>query len=129
MPQGVLPFQIEGEQSKSRMTSYAGLLPFIELMARAGLLRAADAHVGVRAGGSQGFTDGQLVLALCLLNLVGGEGVADLDVLESDEGLGEMVRAAELSGADRSRAAGVQAAVRRGRARGPSPRRRRPSGT
>lgn len=98
MPQGVLPFQIEGEQSKSRMTSYAGLLPFIELMARAGLLRAADTHVGVRAGGSQGFTDGQFLLALCLLNLVGGEGVADLDVLESDEGLGEMVRAAELSG-------------------------------
>ena len=98
MAQGVLPFQLEGEADKSRVTSHGGLLPFIELIVRAGLLRAADTHVGVRSGVDQGFTDGQFMLALCLLNVMGGAGIADLDVLESDEGLGEMVRSAELSG-------------------------------
>lgn len=98
MPQGLLPFQIEGEGERSRTTARAGLLPVLELMVRMGLLRAADTEVGVRSAGGQGFTDGQHLVALCLLNLAGGDGVSDLDVLEGDEGLCEMVRAAEVSG-------------------------------
>ncbi len=37
-------------------------------------------------------------MAGALLNVLGGDGVSDLDVLEGDEGLGTIVRAAELRG-------------------------------
>jgi len=50
MPQGVLPFQLENEHEKTQMTSMAGALPCLELMAAAGVLRSADLHVRVRAG-------------------------------------------------------------------------------
>jgi hypothetical protein len=98
MPQGVLPFQIEGEQATTGLTSHAGLLPFVELMVRGGLLGAAGEHVGLRGSEGQGFTDGQFLLSFTLLNLVGGESVSDLDVLEADDGLSQMARAAEVSG-------------------------------
>ena len=98
MPQGLLPFQLEAEHDKTQMTASAGVLPCLELMAAAGILGSADRHVGVRSGADQGWTDAQFVMALVLLNLVGGDGVSDLDALEGDEGLGSMVRAAELRG-------------------------------
>ncbi len=98
VPQDVLPFQLEAEHDKTQMTAAAGVLPCLELMVAAGLQRSVDQHVGVRAGVDQGWTDAQFVVALVLLNLLGGDGVSDLDVLEGDEGLGAMVRAAELRG-------------------------------
>lgn len=98
MPQTVLPFQLEAEHDRTRMTAMAGVLPCLELMTAAGMLRSVDRRLGVRAGSDQGWTDAQFVMALVLLNLLGGDGVSDLDVLEGDEGLGAMVRAAELRG-------------------------------
>ena len=35
----------------------------------------------------QGWTDSQMIISLILLNLIGGESVSDLDVLEKDAGL------------------------------------------
>ena len=52
-------------------------------------------HVGVREG-TQGWTDYQMVMALVMLNLAGGESVDDLRVLEKDEGLGRLLLMAEL---------------------------------
>lgn len=98
MPQGVLPFQLEVEHEKTRVTVAAGLLPYIELMVAAGVLNSARKHIGIRAPGGQGWTDAQFLLATTLLNIQGGEAVSDLDVLEADTGLGAMVRAAELTG-------------------------------
>ena len=98
MPQGVLPFQIEAERDTTDITAAAGLLPCIELMVAAGVLRSANQHVGVRAKSAQGWTDAQFLMAGALLNVLGGDGVSDLDVLEGDEGLGTIVRAAELRG-------------------------------
>ena len=47
-------------------------------------------HVAV--SGAQGWSDRQMVSALLLLNLAGGEGLDDLDRLEADGGLGRLVR-------------------------------------
>jgi hypothetical protein len=51
-----------------------------------GLPRSIDKHVKVRAEG-QGWTDSEVVMALILLNLAGGECVEDVNRLEGDEGL------------------------------------------
>lgn len=51
-------------------------------------------HVGVREG-TQGWTDAQMVTALVMLNLSGGESVDDLRLLEKDEGLGRVLLAGE----------------------------------
>ncbi len=98
MPQGILPFQLEAERDKTKVTAVAGLLPVIELMMAAGVLDSANRHIGIRAESDQGWTDAQLVMAVTLLNLVGGAGVSDLDVLDGDRGLGAIVRSAELRG-------------------------------
>jgi hypothetical protein len=58
MSQGVLPFQLEVEAEKSRVTSHGWLLPFIELMVRSGLLRAADTNMGRRSGVGEGSRTG-----------------------------------------------------------------------
>lgn len=90
MRQGVLPFQYQEEHRASGMTGLAGLPLYLELAHVAGSGRSIEQHVGVRAGG-QGWTDAQVVLALVLLQLAGGEAVNDLRMLEADGGLGEVV--------------------------------------
>ncbi len=56
-------------------------------------------HVAV--SGSQGWSDRQMVSALVLLNLAGGEGLDDLDRLEADGGLCRLVRVADAHGRSR----------------------------
>ena len=50
---------------------------------------------------AQGWSESQLSVALVLLNLAGGESVDDIAMLEQDQGLGQVVRAAELQGVRR----------------------------
>jgi hypothetical protein len=91
MPQGVLPFKYEAEKQQSGLTALGGLPAYLDLAHVAGLRKAAGEYLAVRRD-SQGWTDGQMVTALVLLNLAGGDCVADLDVLESDEGFCKVVR-------------------------------------
>ena len=63
---------------------------YLEMAEAMGLGEAIRRHVKVKEGG-QGWTDRQMVTALVLLNLAGGEGVDDLRLLEADEGLGRML--------------------------------------
>ena len=65
----------------------------MELWRAAGLEQAVARHNAVR--GAQNWSDRQMVSALLLLNLAGGEGLDDLDRLEAHGGLGRLVRAAE----------------------------------
>ena len=64
-------------------------------------------HVGVREG-TQGWTDAQMVTALVMLNLSGGESVDDLRVLEKDEGLGRVLLARESHEMRRAERTGQQ---------------------
>jgi len=97
--QGILPFQYESEAGEAGLTGLAGLPLYLELWRATGLEQAVARHVAVN--GAQIRSDRQMVSALVLLNLSGGESLDDLDRLEADGGLGRLVRAAEAHGRGR----------------------------
>lgn len=95
--QGVLEFQYQSDTTQAGLTANGGLPLYLDLAFRSGLVESIRRHVGVRRGG-QGWTDEQVVLALMLLNLAGGESVSDLEVLEADEGFSRLLRRVEQHG-------------------------------
>ena len=97
--QGLLPFQYESGVGEAGLTGLAGLPLYLELWRAAGLEQSVARHVAV--SGRQGWSDRQMVSALVLLNLAGGEGLDDLDRLEADGGLCRLVRAADAHGRTR----------------------------
>jgi hypothetical protein len=101
MAQGLLPFQYEIEKKAGGMTGLAGLPTYLELTHVMGLRRLISEHVQARQG-NQGWTDDQMVMALVLLNLAGGDCVDDLRVLEGDEGFCRVLREVEFYGRTRS---------------------------
>ena len=121
MTQGVLPFQYEVEKKTGGMTALAGLplyLEFAHVMCLPGLI--AD-HVRARQG-DQGWTDDQMIMALVLLNLAGGDCVDDLRVLEGDEGFCRLLREFEFYGRTRPERRALKRRWRRERIRTfPSP--------
>lgn len=100
MAQGFLPFQYESDQGLAGQTSHAGLPLYVELFRALGMLESVRDEVGVRRE-SLGYTDWQVVLALILLNLAGGDVVSDLDVLEGDGGFCRVHRELEAHGLTR----------------------------
>ena len=96
----VLPFQYEEQRVAGSMTALAGLPAYFELAAVAGVRESLGRHLGGGPGG-QGWTGAQVALALLLVNLVGGDAVEDVDRLESDEGLGRVMRQVEHHGLPR----------------------------
>lgn len=84
--QGILPFQLERERESTGLTSLAGLPLYLELAHVAGVWRSVAEQVRTGRDG-QGWSDGQMVLALILLVLAGGDCVDDLERLEADDGL------------------------------------------
>ena len=65
------------------MSALSGLAAYLDLAAVARIGDSVRRHVGVREG-AQGWTDAQMITALVMLNLAGGESVDDLRVLEKD---------------------------------------------
>ena len=115
-----LPFQYASEPSSVEMTGLAGLPLYLELASAARLEQSVARHVGV--AGSQGWSDRQLVQALLLVNLAGGDGLEDLKVLEADAGLMRLVAAGEAKGRGRRQGRAERARWRRRRERTlPSP--------
>ena len=94
MSQGTLPFQYSEEESSTGMTALSGLACYLEMAEAAGVWESIRRHLRLRVEG-QGWTDVQVVTSLILLNLAGGESVDDLRTLESDEGLGRLLRMSE----------------------------------
>ncbi len=101
MAQGVLSYQYQEKASESGMTAWAGLPLFLDLAQAAGLWDSISRHVKVRARSRGGWFDAQVVMSLVLLNLVGGSGVSDIQILEGDRGLGEVLHCAESAGLTR----------------------------
>ena len=97
MAQGVLPFKYEFEKKTTGMTELAGLPAYLDLVQVTGLTQSIQRHLKVRAGG-QGWTDTQMVLALVLLNLAGGDCVEDIKVVEADDGFCEVLKKAQMHG-------------------------------
>lgn len=101
MAQGVLSFQYQKQSTVSGLTALAGLPTYLDLAQAAGLRDAIRRHLTVRGEGSQGWTDSQVIMALILLNLAGGDCVADIDRLEADEGLCRVMQRVEHHGVPR----------------------------
>lgn len=95
MAQGILSFQYEAETRASGVTALGGLPLYLELIEASGLGRSIREHV--RVAGAQGWLDLQMVLALLLLNLAGGDCVEDLERLEQDSGFALVLRQLERS--------------------------------
>ncbi len=100
MPQGVLPFQYQEEKFSSGMTALAGLPTYLDLAHLARLSQSIQRHLKLREG-KQGWSDAQLITALVLLNLAGGDAVEDLGILEKDAGFGLVLRRVERHGLPR----------------------------
>ncbi len=121
MAQGVLPFKYETEKKTTGMTALGGLPVYLDFAQVLGLSKSIQKHLKVRAGG-QGWTDTQMVLALVLLNLAGGDCVEDIKVLEADDGFCEVLNKAQLHGLRRKVRRGLLRRWRKERTRTvPSP--------
>ncbi len=120
LAQGVLDFQYEADSSRQGLTSLAGLPVYLDLVKASGLGAAMQRHV--RAAGSQGWLDVQMVLAVVLLNLAGGDCVEDIERLERDEGFAAILGAIEKAFLSRRERRGLKTRWRRERERAtPSP--------
>ena len=91
MTQRILPIKYEIENTESKVTAHAGLPLYMELMHSLGLEQVIDRCVAAREG-NQGWLDSQVITSLILLNLAGGDCVADIDVLHDDPGLRAIIR-------------------------------------
>ena len=78
----------------------SGLGLYLDFLYGIGLSGKADEAIGLRP--SRGYSDGQMLVALLLLNLAGGEAVQSVEDLEQDEGLMAILRQAEVQGQGRA---------------------------
>ena len=98
------------------MTALAGLPLYLDLAWVTGLVESTRRHLKLREG-QQGWTDAQLVMALILLNLAGGEHVSDLEVLEQDPGFSRVLHRVETAGLSRPQRRALERRFRRERRR------------
>ena len=81
-------FAVGGDSNLNQTSAHGGLVLWLELLRRTGVLH----DLPVSVAGAQGWTDGQMLLAVALLNVVGYERVSDVDALEEDASLCRLVR-------------------------------------
>ena len=101
MAQRVLSFQLSEDLSLGGVTALGGLPSYLELGHALGLGASIEEHLNVREGG-QGYTELQFVIPLILMNLAGGDCVADLEKLEGDPGFRQLYERIGLSHLSRS---------------------------
>jgi hypothetical protein len=116
MAQGVLPYEYELKEGKAGLTALGGLPTYLDLAESVGFLRSIDRHMKIRTG-DQGWTDGQMILSLVLLNLAGGDCVEDMEKLEADEGFCRILRKTEEQGLTRKERRAMKNRWRKGRSR------------
>ena len=117
MAQGVLPFQYQDQKRITGLTALAGLPAYLDLAQASGLRDSICRHLKIRNESTQGWSDHQIVMALILLNLVGGDCVADLNKLEADEGLCQIMRKVEHYGLPRAQRRALERRWRKQRSR------------
>ena len=116
MGQGILPFEYVRGARRGGGTALGGLPLFVELACASRLWSSVKEHVVV-CSEEQGWTDEQMVMALVMLNLAGGDCVDDIRVLEHDEGFCRAWRMAEQRHLGPGEHSSSDARFRRGRVR------------
>jgi len=81
----VLPVKYEQSQTEDCLSSFGGILVFIEFLKGLGFDRMVFSCL--EASSNQGFHPLHHLLTLVLINLTGGQSVSDVDQLENDGGL------------------------------------------
>jgi hypothetical protein len=114
--QALLPYKYEADNQGAGMTALAGLPLYLDLAWVSGLVESIGRHLKLREG-QQGWTDAQMVMALVLLNLAGGDHVSDLEVLEQDRGFARVLRRVETIGLSRQHRRALERRFRRQRRR------------
>ena len=79
---------LDGDPNLNAISAHGGLVLWLELLRRTGVLH----ELPVQVSGPQGWTDGQMILSLLFLNLVGDSRVSDVEALEADRSLCRLVR-------------------------------------
>ena len=98
MTQNLLPYNFKLEKKEKNLTGLAGLLIYLELFMALKLKQAIAKHLTARKN-KPGYSDDQIIMALILLNLAGGESVSDIIQLAKDEGFCQILKSMELKGA------------------------------
>jgi hypothetical protein len=111
----ILPIKVEADPTDAVTTAHAGLLAYLELWCAIGMPQHIDRHL--RLHGQQGWLTRQLIQALLLLNLLGGESITDIDRLEDDAGLCALARLADVFGLNREEKRALERRFRHGRTR------------
>ena len=114
-PRTILPIKVEADPSSTVTTAHAGLLAYLELWCVIGMPQQIDRLLTLH--GKQGWQTHQLVQALLLLNLLGGESISDITRLEADRGLCAMARIAEVFHFNREETRDLARRFRGGRTR------------
>lgn len=112
---GLLPIKVEIDPTDSLETAYAGTMVYFDLWNKLRMQQKIDEIVHIC--GAQGWMDRQIITAILLINLIGGDCVSDVDKLEADPGLCAMFRSSELEGFNREQRRAIARRFRRGRGR------------
>jgi hypothetical protein len=88
MPESLLPFQYASEKNISGLTAFAGLPLYMEMAYATGLNQVLKEKLNSK---EQGWSDGEIILSLILLNIAGGDCVDDMEKLARDEGLSKLL--------------------------------------
>jgi hypothetical protein len=83
---GMLPFTIDEQPLKERLTARAGLPLIVEMFRSLGLPAVVGAEVRLKER-NRGFTEAEMVEEYVMMLVAGGECLNDFSVLAGDEGL------------------------------------------
>lgn len=83
MAQDKLPFHYQTEKNDSGLTGFAGLPLYLEMAIKSGLVNQIKETLQIK---QRGWSDAEIILALIMLNIAGGDCISDIDRLEADPG-------------------------------------------
>jgi hypothetical protein len=91
MPSNLLPYKYEKDKETTKSTSLAGLPVYLDFMRCLGFDQALRKHLNDGVSASCIWKPADIVAALLLLNLSGGDNVEDLQKLQDDAGMASLL--------------------------------------
>lgn len=107
MAQRPLRFQYEQDHTKIKLTALGGLPIFLDLMNTIGVIQGLRHCLGAKDS-MNGWSASDVVLALVMVNLAGGDCVEDLNLLNADLGFAKVMGLAHKQGYSRQQRRALQ---------------------